>query len=335
MIYKVSILVPIYGVENYIEKCVRSLFEQTFDSIEYVFVDDKSKDNSITVLENIIDDYPNRKDAIKIIHHTENRGLAMSRNTAILNATSEYILHVDSDDYIELDAVELLYNKAVETNSDMVCADFCFEGVNWKKIEYCNIKSAPHDFFELILKNKTYHSVCNKLLKRSIYVNNNLIIPSGLNYGEDYFIITRYSLLMDRVSKVDKPLYHYIQYNINSYTKKTTEMHFINTVKSCNSLDEFVKEHGLFEKFEKLLIESKLRGKASLFISGERCLRDKYKDMFIDDQNRILNIDLTFLQKIVLILNKSNYKLILDIVVFFVQNYIVFKRLCLNKIKIK
>jgi glycosyltransferase involved in cell wall biosynthesis len=91
--YKVSILVPVYGVENYIERCARSLFEQTYENIEFVFVDDCSPDNSIQELEKIIKNYPNRKGQIKIIHHEKNIGLSGARHTAINNATGDFVIH--------------------------------------------------------------------------------------------------------------------------------------------------------------------------------------------------------------------------------------------------
>ena len=98
---KISILVPIYGVEHYIERCARSLFEQTYPDIEYVFVDDCSSDQSIAVLEKVMEDYPLRKPHVKIIHHERNKGLSAARNTALEASAGDYVMHVDSDDYIE------------------------------------------------------------------------------------------------------------------------------------------------------------------------------------------------------------------------------------------
>ena len=98
--HKVSILVPIYGVERFIERCARSLFEQTYPNIEYVFVNDCTADRSVEILKELVEDYPGRKDAVKIISHEKNRGLAAARNTALENATGVFICHVDSDDWV-------------------------------------------------------------------------------------------------------------------------------------------------------------------------------------------------------------------------------------------
>ena len=90
---KVSVLVPVYGVEKYIEECARSLFEQTYGNIEYVFVDDCSKDGSIAILERVAEEYPQRKSQTRIIRHDHNRGLGGARLTALQKATGEYVTH--------------------------------------------------------------------------------------------------------------------------------------------------------------------------------------------------------------------------------------------------
>lgn len=90
---KVSVIVPVYKVEKYIERCARSLFNQTLDDIEYIFVDDCSPDRSIEILNQVIGDYPRRKDQVQIIHHASNQGLALARQTGLKAATGEYIAH--------------------------------------------------------------------------------------------------------------------------------------------------------------------------------------------------------------------------------------------------
>ena len=122
----VSILVPVYNVEQYIERCARSLFEQTYDNLEYIFVDDCTPDKSIQILERVLAEYPQRREQTKIIHHDRNRGLAAARNTAVENCSGVFLTHVDSDDWIEFNAVELLVNKQQENDADIVSSNtFC------------------------------------------------------------------------------------------------------------------------------------------------------------------------------------------------------------------
>ena len=120
MDYLVSILVPIYGVEKYIRRCAISLFEQTYFNIEYIFVNDCTNDDSIIILENVINQYPNRQSQIKIIQHETNKGLGEARNTAVAAANGDYLFHVDSDDYIDPYCIEKCVKKQLDTNADVV-----------------------------------------------------------------------------------------------------------------------------------------------------------------------------------------------------------------------
>ena len=117
---RVGILVPIYNVGKYIERCARSLFEQTYSNIEYVFVNDCSTDNSIAILENILREYPNRTPHVKIVHHKSNRGSAASRNSGLDNSKADFLMFVDADDWLEKNATELLLQKQQETDADIV-----------------------------------------------------------------------------------------------------------------------------------------------------------------------------------------------------------------------
>ena len=131
----VSVLVPVYNVSKYIERCAHSLFQQTFDDIEYVFVNDCSPDDSIKKLQKVIEQYPNRKKRVQIIHHDKNRGASVSRNTCLENSTGKYIQFIDSDDWIESDMIETMYNKAETESADIVVCDFVIEKANTK--EFC------------------------------------------------------------------------------------------------------------------------------------------------------------------------------------------------------
>ena len=119
-----SVLIPIYQVERYIERCAISLFEQTLqEGIEFIFVDDCSGDNSLDILMETINKYPKRKPQVLVLRHSINRGLAASRQTALEKASGEYVLTVDSDDWLELDTCEILRGIALRTDSDIVMFD--------------------------------------------------------------------------------------------------------------------------------------------------------------------------------------------------------------------
>lgn len=127
---KVSVIVAIYKVEAYIERCLHSLFSQTIDDIEFVFVDDASPDNSMAILNKILKQYPSRKNQVKIIRHVKNQGVGKARKVGILSATGEYIIHCDPDDFVEVTMYEEMYQKAKESVVDIVVCNYT---INFKK----------------------------------------------------------------------------------------------------------------------------------------------------------------------------------------------------------
>ena len=120
---KVSILVPVYGVEPFIEECAVSLFEQSYKDLEYIFVDDCSPDKSIEVLEDVINRYPDREKQVRIIHNEINRGSGATRSIALAAATGDYVMFVDSDDVIHPDLLHFLYKAVTESNSEMAVTE--------------------------------------------------------------------------------------------------------------------------------------------------------------------------------------------------------------------
>ena len=118
----VSIIVPIYNSERYLHRCIDSLLLQSYEDIEFILVDDGSRDNSGT----ICDDYSVKDDRIKVIHQS-NQGVSVARQTGLDHSSGEYIIHVDSDDWIEPTAIESLYEKAQKDDADMVISDYWIE----------------------------------------------------------------------------------------------------------------------------------------------------------------------------------------------------------------
>lgn len=207
----VSIVVPIYNVEHYIEQCVRSLMEQTYKNIEYIFVNDCTKDNSIIILNKVIREYYNRQN-ITIIHKKLNEGLPQARKTGIASCSGEYIMLLDSDDWCELDMVEVLMNKALETNSDIVYADF-FK--NNQPVQEATILEIT-EHVKKILQMNLVATTWARLYKKSLFTND-IIFPI-CNMHEDLILNLQITLKASIISHVNKPLYHY-RFNPNSLTQ--------------------------------------------------------------------------------------------------------------------
>lgn len=218
MSIRVSICVPIYGVEKYIGRCLISLFEQTYKDIEYIFVDDCSPDKSIALLEEVIEQYPQRANQVKVIKHAVNRGLAAARNTAVEKATGSFLLHVDSDDYIETDTVELCLKEQCKNDYDIVSFDVVQHTPQYDR----DIVQPPFDdnvdMTCKMLDGRAFHGVCGHLIRTSLYKDHDIYAIEGINMAEDYDVIPKLTFYASKVCNLHRLLYHYC-FNQASYTK--------------------------------------------------------------------------------------------------------------------
>lgn len=279
---KISILVPVFKVSRFIEKCAESLFSQTFKDIEFIFVNDNTPDESIEILEEVIKRYPTRKNRITIIDHKANQGLAASRNTALDAATGDYIAIVDSDDFIEPEMIEVLYKKAIDTNADIVVSDMIMEYPNRTEILVDYLSENKDDHFGDIIRNIESHTfLCNKLVRRELYLRRDCRVPYGLDYYEDRHVMTRLFYFAKKIVKVNQAFYHYVHYNSSAITKNKTRMHFENVVIFWNSFDEFLVEHNEFEKYKSIISLAKAQSKLRLMIdTNSMTIRKEYADIF-------------------------------------------------------
>lgn len=224
----ISLLIPVYGVEKYIERCVKSLFDQTYGNIEYIFVDDCTKDRSIEIIKKIVDLFPERKENVKIIHHECNQGLTAARATALENATGEYVWHIDSDDWIAVDAVEQLVFTAIKNQADMVVFDalevYANKNIEIHNVIPLNVKS----YVQAVLMRQCRFELCFRFCKRIIY--RNLLFDLNIGYGEDYAIVPRLVYNVNTLAHLDKICYYYNKMNVNSYTQSLS----IDSVKSLD-----------------------------------------------------------------------------------------------------
>ena len=185
--YKVSVIVPVYGVQNFIEHCAVSLLSQTLKEVEFIFIDDATLDDSIKILEKVIARFLDRN--VIILKHEYNKGLPAARNTGLKVATGEYIFHCDSDDFVEPDMLEKLYNEAVKRDADIVWCDWFLtfnQNERYMKEPFYN---TTNDILCSILSGTMKYNVWNKLVKHSLYINNNILFPSGHAMGEDMTMI--------------------------------------------------------------------------------------------------------------------------------------------------
>lgn len=234
---KVSILVPVYGAEKFIERCAISLLEQTYSQLELLFLDDCCTDRSIDILESCLRQYPACES--RILKHPSNQGLAAARRSLLNAATGDYVLQVDADDYLEVDAVQTLVEQAVATEADMVAMDCWFEWENERRWYHVDRPTDPHLYTRTLLSGRALPGVCLHLIRRSLYSETGVYPMPGINLGEDYMVTPRLSFYAKHIAYVPRPLYHYVQTNQASYTTQLRSHSIENIVEVCRCLSDF------------------------------------------------------------------------------------------------
>ena len=241
----VSILIPVYNVEKYIERCVRSVFEQTYENLEFIFVDDCTPDNSIAIIEQVLAEYPDRVSEVRIIKHNQNEGIAITRNNAISNATGDFVFFVDSDDYIEADAIEELVNLQQETNADIVTGRrFLNEDIiDSRYVE--PIYNTKEDMLETILSNIWHHEITGRLMNRLLFVNNDIKALPNVNCCEDWQMTAKVVYYANTCVTHEKFTYHYV---INPYSLVHSCTEWVKKKNAysweCSSLENLIEFFG-------------------------------------------------------------------------------------------
>lgn len=220
----VSIGVPIYKAESYIERCVRSLFNQTYDNIEYIFVDDASPDNSISLLTTLIESFPQKNTTL--IQHSTNLGIAQSRNNIIDTAKGQYLIWVDADDWVDSIFVQTAIEQILSKKADVACLSYKVHSCSNSTIVRYPSFDNPESYCLSILQSRSPYEVWNKIARITLYKEHNIHAIDGNNVAEDFVIS---SLLLHHSKKtitINEPLYNYNQVNPNSITKSNEEYRY-------------------------------------------------------------------------------------------------------------
>lgn len=277
---KISVIVPIYNVEQYVVRCAESLFAQTLDDIEYIFVDDHTPDNSMALLQEVIARYPNRAPHTRIIHHTRNMGPEVARQTGIKAATGNYLAFVDSDDYIGPDMMQLMYDKAVASDADIVVCDFTFQYSDGR-YTICEdyLSENPADWFrDMLINDRTSCVLWNKIYRRNLFEY--IVTPEPhIAYAEDYSANIQLYHYARKIVRVPLPLYHYMC-NVNSLTNVKSGRHFADAVVFWNRVQQYLADWGIAYEYQPLVNTLQLRMKANLMLAVKAPVRKQYGNIF-------------------------------------------------------
>lgn len=247
------------------KQAIDSLCVQTLSGIELIFVDDHSVDGTLEILRSLL---PQKEGVqVTIVSHNENRGVAVARNTGLDHATGEYIYFVDADDYIEPTTLEKLYNKAHDSDADIVgCEWFLTFQNNERYMKQAHVTNGDELFLKMA------HGVMRWnlwlfLVKRSLYETKGFRFIEKLNMGEDMMVMMKLSLHANKVEMIHEPLYHYIQTNSSSLTKNFSAYRY-QVTGNAEELGDYMEKIGRNDMADAFM-QLKLTLKLPLLISDK------------------------------------------------------------------
>lgn len=277
---KVSIIVPVYNVSQYIVKCLDSIFRQTYHNFELILVDDCGTDDSMTVVydclarHTFIDTH--------IISHNKNSGLSAARNSGIAKASGEYVYFLDSDDYIAFDCIEALVKPLQNKKYDVVIGNYQSSDSEWSDLRLSDGELSDHEVLESYANGLWYVMAWNKLCRRDFLINNDLFFEEGYLH-EDVIWSFKLACKADSMYVVNKKTYNYLVRSSSIMTSMSIEKDVTVYLKAFERIIDFVKkDNRTLGKNEYTIIEGKKCGILySLLQKKEIDLYNKYyKDFY-------------------------------------------------------
>ncbi len=238
---KVSVIVPVYGVEKFIARCIESILNQTLRGIELIIVDDATKDRSMQIADSVIRNHKGILPDIRIVRHEANKGLPDARNTGLSAARGEYVFHFDSDDYADPGMLAMLYDTAKCEDADIVWCDWFLTTENGDRYMKQPSYSSPDEAVRGMLGGAMKFNVWNKLVRRHLYESSSVEFPSGLGMGEDLTMIRLFANAT-RAVYVPMAFYHYVKTNTGAFSNTYSEKHLRQLRKNVHSLSCYLKE---------------------------------------------------------------------------------------------
>ena len=244
---KVTILMPIYKVEQYLEKTLTSVFTQTYNNIDYVFVNDCSPDNSLKVLTDTISKFGIASERYVIVNHQHNEGIAVSRSDCIAKATGDYVYFVDSDDWVEPDAVEKMVEASLGGTVDLVGCDFAKDFLSGEvTFHHENYSTSCRENLLKCLNYEIGTVLWKILIRRSLF--NHITIKPHIDIVEDYIISIKLYYYAHNFVSIPQAFYHYVQYNqarVSLQTLWSVRMH----IEGVKEIEAFCREKGLYDDY--------------------------------------------------------------------------------------
>lgn len=265
----VSVIVPVYNASVTLKSCLDSLSRQTCHHLELLFVDDFSTDGSLDILVSYAKQYSTGDFVIKVLCHEWNRGVAAARNTGLENATGEYVYYVDADDFIEPDTLECLLKEAQEKELDIVGHEWFLTFKSDERYMKQPFYVTPIEALQLMMSGVMRWNLWLFLVRRSLYVENNIRFMEGMNMGEDMMVMMKLFVCAKRVAIINRAFYHYGQSNSGSLTKTYSAEHIRQVTNNVQEVERFISGSSYAGSLSEFIPFLKLNIKLPLLVTDD------------------------------------------------------------------
>lgn len=277
----VSVIIPFYNAEKTLAKLTNTLQQQTYKSIEFIFIDDASTDQGVALLENWKETLiaQTTMKYLLIVNKT-NQGVAYARNLGIENARGKYIYFIDADDYVETNAVELLVQEAISSNADIVGSDWYLSFHENERTMRQALFSTPVDALKKMCTGNLRWNLWLFLIKRELFINHHIRFIPGKNMGEDLLVMTLLFSVAEKVSAIPKALYHYWQGNPESLTKTYSHIHMQEVTDNVLEVSNILSKSKWSTELVEYINFLKLNIKLPLLIADKESQYNTWKSWF-------------------------------------------------------
>jgi glycosyltransferase involved in cell wall biosynthesis/peptidoglycan/xylan/chitin deacetylase (PgdA/CDA1 family) len=282
----VSVIIPVYNAESFFEKCLRSLFEQTLKNIEYIIINDCTPDASMILLDKILSEYPERKEQVRIIDHPQNLGSGMAKKDGMKAARGEYVISCDSDDWVDGNLYETMYKKAIEDDADMVCCGIYEEYID-RRIKKIYLDFEDDKKKPVMEGGILYGSLCNKLVRRSLYQEYDIYPFDGINIGEDTCTTIRLRYFSKKTVMVNDVFYHYNKQNDASLLTAPKPSWIEDRVLGAKYIEDFFRKQNAYDEFYLYMQDFKFWSKRGYLL--DKSIRDikRWRETFPETHKNI------------------------------------------------
>ena len=322
-----TIIIPIYNTESFIEKCLLSVCNQTLEKFNIILVNDCSPDRAMDKAISIINLFPNRKKYTTFINLPRNLGLAGARKAAFDEITTTYFTCLDSDDYLELDALKAMLDAAIKYEADIVVCDYFITFKNKEKVVIQH--TTAQTYINDILYNYLHASYCNKLYRTNLLKNISII--ENINMCEDLLAAIQIGFYTKNIFYINKPFLHYVQYNSSSYTNTYSTKSINDIIFVLEFIDSYIKKNTIvnnYSLYDNSLYYRKQMMNDLILEKTNPIDYHKYYNLYKTSIIKNFNLKLSIYQQLILIAGLIRSKYVIFILIYLKKYFLSIKGFC-------